>query len=336
MADGSGSDGEPVTCGTFSIQLADEAPDAIYEAFLDLDLNDCTTAAAVAILRFLKRACDNQVRVPRNHDQAVDRLRGLQVEENAIVPGRGIDVDDDDRDDQIGAPGPAVIPPVPAANPPGPLAAPGAVPPAVYNANPNADWPGLGALGQRLAGGAFGQQQAGPAAPAAPAVALGQVTPARAGTKLLAAVLVGGDRCAPSVINQVESFYRGSFQAFVGGVDWKGTRNGREAETIAFAVDLLSLEAGADFISRSDTVEVLLRRLLALCEADARGDWTYAQELELVPRGRLIIPEGVRRSARKAAEFHGKDKKKKGAPKDKKGKGKAKAVISSSSDSDSE
>lgn len=233
MADDSGSDGEPVIFGTFTTQLADEDPDAIYEAFVELDLDGCDTAAALTILRFLKRACDSQVRVPRNHDQAVDRLRGYQADENAIVPGRGISVNESDYEDPIGAPGPAVNPTGPAAgglaavNPAGPApvvpgnpprAAP-AGPAAAAPAGPNADWPGLGAIGQRLATGAFGQQQPAPVAPAVPVVGSAQVTPARAGTKLFTAVLAGGERCAPSLINQVHSFHRGSFQAFVSGVD---------------------------------------------------------------------------------------------------------------------
>ena len=82
----------------------------------------------------------------------------------------------------------------------------------------------------------------------------------------------------------------------------KNAQNERELHHCAFVLDILALEHEDDqyYMRTSGAVEIIIRRLIGTQEFERLGTWAIADELELSPRGALLLPANVRTSVRKA------------------------------------
>jgi hypothetical protein len=92
----------------------------------------------------------------------------------------------------------------------------------------------------------------------------------------------------------------GSLTAWVSAVPtWKATRNKRECQTLARMFDMAAGQ-GLD-LAAWDFVEVGMRRLAAILEAETSG-WHVAQHMEEAGcSGSVLLPQGLRKAALKLA-----------------------------------
>lgn len=272
----------------------------------DLEEEDVGAETVKKILTFLKKHCDGDVVVPRDASLAQARLIEWHV--SGLQPGRGL----------------TRPPSGPSSGEPGSSGA--------GSGGPNSDWPGRrdasaerGVFGDSLVG--RGDERPDPYAGlppgvTRPAVSLGPdlAPPAQS---LLGSVLGPDGRVAPNALDQVSAFHGGQWQRFASGVNIKNPRNIKEVTILCFALDLLHLDlqrAGvqpARFMRESDGVEVLVRRALAIQEADRLNNWDVAAEIEIAPEGRLMLPrslrEGIRKGVANEQRLRGKERKGSGA-----------------------
>ena len=80
-------------------------------------------------------------------------------------------------------------------------------------------------------------------------------------------------------------------------------RNRREARFLGRAIDFLIADLGIKQMTRLRASEVLLRRLAAIHEAEATGDWAVACELEETSWKREMVSDKVRRRMLRSARL---------------------------------
>ena len=118
---------------------------------------------------------------------------------------------------------------------------------------------------------------------------------------------------APKIPAQVDGLYDGKFSRFGSAFTSKNARNLREISVLCFALDLLALEQGFRYLYESAAAETLIRRILAIQEADRLDNWEVADEIEIAPHGRLLLPQSLRTKVRKGVTDEARLRKKGGS-----------------------
>ncbi len=94
----------------------------------------------------------------------------------------------------------------------------------------------------------------------------------------------------------------GTATAFVTSLSMDKKRNYREAWTLARAADMYADQFSNAAVATVDAFEVLLRRLVAVIQADStNGDWENATFLEETPDGRRVGSDSLYRAANRLA-----------------------------------
>ena len=91
---------------------------------------------------------------------------------------------------------------------------------------------------------------------------------------------------------------------YVDSARYSNIRNRKEARVLARAVDFLIADLGIKQTARLRATEVLIRRLAAIHEAEATGEWAVANELEESSWRREMISEKVRRRMLRSARLN--------------------------------
>ncbi len=92
---------------------------------------------------------------------------------------------------------------------------------------------------------------------------------------------------------------------YVTSLSLEKKRNFREALAIARSIDFLVDQFGPAFVKKADACEVMMRRLVAVIQADlSGGDWENATFLEETPDGWRAGSDSLYNSAMKMAESH--------------------------------
>lgn len=94
-----------------------------------------------------------------------------------------------------------------------------------------------------------------------------------------------------------------SLQASILSQPWKKGRNKREAICHARTLDFPRMELGLKAMLSLGAAEIMLRRLGAIQQGDATGDWLTANQLEESPHQRQALPERLQRKAMRAAKL---------------------------------
>ena len=248
----------------------------------DLDKEGFSDANARDVLKFLKARCDTDVTVSRETKNAKTRIRKYRGGGLELEPGHGFTEDEAEEEDGD------------------------------EGEDPNRDWPGArpprGALGQQLLDRALGGGDKRGPVPRSKQTPLPRLPARRApgdngafGRTLVSSLLGEKERLAPVVLEQVELFYGRSFTRFGESAALETTRNQNELVSHCFQLDVWAQELGFERLYESDAVEVAVRRILAVCEADKARNWKVAAYYEIVPRKTLVIPDSIRKAARKQA-----------------------------------
>ena len=139
--------------------------------------------------------------------------------------------------------------------------------------------------------GEDGKQQSAAAPPSAPPAPLSLVPQPSLGVSHSARVpgpkdvKVDNERLAPAIIHAARPY--GSFVNFVKMVEWKHTRNQREAEHIAHSVDAYLFDKVSPL---SDGMEMQLRRLAGIHLADEMEDWEVCERIQFIPTSKSLLP----------------------------------------------
>ena len=91
--------------------------------------------------------------------------------------------------------------------------------------------------------------------------------------------------------------------AYVDSAHYNGPRNKKEARVLARALDFLIADLGMKEMARLRASEVLIRRLAAIHEAEATGEWSLANELDETSWRREMVSEKVRRRMLRSARL---------------------------------
>ena len=90
---------------------------------------------------------------------------------------------------------------------------------------------------------------------------------------------------------------------YVDSARYSVPRNRREERFLGRAIDFLIADLGIKKMLRLRASEVLLRRLAAIHEAEATGDWAIASELEETSWKRKMVSSKVRRRMLRSARL---------------------------------
>jgi hypothetical protein len=104
-------------------------------------------------------------------------------------------------------------------------------------------------------------------------------------------------RLAPEILERIDVY--GSAKSWVKMYDWKISRNRREAEAIAQAVDALRAEG---LPVSSTGLEILLRRLSGIQLADLTGKWEACESVAWCSSGNSLLPRAELRRVLKDAD----------------------------------
>lgn len=104
-------------------------------------------------------------------------------------------------------------------------------------------------------------------------------------------------RLAAEILERVEPY--GSVKSWVKMYEWKNSRNRRECEAIAQAVDALRAEGAT---TSSLGLEILLRRLSGVQLADLTGKWEACESVAWSSMGNSLLPRAELRRVLKDAD----------------------------------
>ena len=90
---------------------------------------------------------------------------------------------------------------------------------------------------------------------------------------------------------------------YVDAARYAEARNRKEARVIARTLDFLIADLGLKKAMRLRAMEVLVRRLAAIHEAEATGEWAVASELEETSWRREMVSQRVRRRMLRSARL---------------------------------